>query len=148
MKTKKRQKLCYNCDGEIDIDVIVCPFCAADLREEKPEQRYGSYITHVDSSYRNPHRRSQTEEEANPEEFVEEEDPTFFEEEEEETRKSAVLPTVLFTLGVQLCVLSLLMLLFSHNGVVLLKWNARYWFLYMLVSAPLVFFGYRSLQRR
>lgn len=39
MKPKKRQKLCCNCDGEIDLDVIVCPYCAADLREEKPEQR-------------------------------------------------------------------------------------------------------------
>ena len=39
MKPKKRQKLCQNCEGEIDVDVIVCPFCAADLREERPEQK-------------------------------------------------------------------------------------------------------------
>ena len=25
MKPKKRQKLCHNCEGDIDVDVIVCP---------------------------------------------------------------------------------------------------------------------------
>ena len=35
MKPKKRQKLCHHCEGEVDLDVIVCPFCAADLREER-----------------------------------------------------------------------------------------------------------------
>lgn len=43
MKPKKRQKLCYNCEGEVDLDVIVCPFCAADLRSEKPEQQNPPY---------------------------------------------------------------------------------------------------------
>ena len=43
MKTKKRQKLCYNCEGEVDLDVIVCPFCAADLRIEKPEVQRPAY---------------------------------------------------------------------------------------------------------
>ena len=43
MKPKKRQKMCYNCEGGVDLDVIVCPFCAADLRAEKPEQQASAY---------------------------------------------------------------------------------------------------------
>lgn len=146
MKPKKRQKLCHNCDGEIDIDVIVCPFCAADLREEKPEQRYSSYITHVDQSYQGEplHRESI---EAAADEFAEEGPSVPFNDGDESGKASSFLPTVLFTLGTQLCVLSLLMLLFSHKGVVILKWDARYWFVYLLISVPFLSFGYRAIKR-
>ena len=138
MKSKKRQKLCYNCDAEIDIDVIVCPYCAADLREEGQEQRYSSYITHVDQSYR-PKGTGIIEETL--EKSVE------AAEEGEEAKSNTLLPTVLFTLGIQLCILSLLMLLFSHKGVVILKWDARYWFVYLLISVPFLSFGLRAMKR-
>lgn len=146
MKPKKRKKLCYNCDGEIDVDVIVCPFCAADLREEKPEQRYESYITHVDAS-RHGQQASVHGADLSIDESLEEDSLNLDDEEETTSKQKAILPTVLFTLGVQLCLLSVLMLLFSHKGVVLLKWDARYWFFYLAVSAPLIFFGYRSIQK-
>ncbi len=146
MKPKKRQKLCHNCDGEIDIDVIVCPFCAADLREEKPEQRYSSYITNVDQSYQSQPQYSESTESA-ADELAEEGPPVAFDEEEADVKPSTFLPTVLFTLGIQLCVLSLLMLLFSHKGAVILKWDARYWFVYLLISVPFLSFGYRAIKK-
>ena len=141
MKPKKRQKLCYNCDAEIDIDVIVCPYCAADLREEGQEQRYSSYATHMDQSY--PPKASDSGEVAleNSLEGVEEISDS------EEVKSNTLLPTILFTLGIQLCVLSLLMLLFSHKGVVILKWDARYWFVYLLISVPFLSFGLRAMKR-
>ncbi len=146
MKPKKRQKLCHNCEGEIDIDVIVCPFCAADLREEKPEQKYSSYMSQgqdmdqkqtMQSLY--PGAFSHTE--AVQEDPVEKEAPKV----KEEVESGMFMPTIFFTLGVQLCVLGLLMLLFSHKGVVILKWDARFWFLYLFASVPFLIFGYKRL---
>ena len=141
MKPKKRQKLCYNCDAEIDIDVIVCPYCAADLREEGQEQRYSSYITHVDKSYQPKSIETGEAVLEEPHDEVEEEVQS------DEGRSNTLLPTILFTLGIQLCVLSLLMLLFSHKGVVILKWDARYWFVYLLISVPFLSFGLRAMKR-
>lgn len=152
MKPKKRQKLCHNCEGEIDIDVIVCPFCAADLREEKPEQKYSSYVSStqqmnpkqtVQSLY--PHAAEQME--AAYREPEQEEREAVGEEIVEEKNSSVFAPTILFTLGVQLFIFGLLMLLFSHKGTVILKWDARFWFFYVFASVPFLVFGYKTLSK-
>ena len=158
MKTKKRQKLCYNCEGEVDLDVIVCPFCAADLRVEKPEMQRPAYnpgTAHTNLSTQQslypPHYAPKVREEEEipadgPEEAFREEVSTNCEQEKGD-QKSIVGPTLLVTLGVQLLLFGLLMLIFSHEGVMLLKWDARLWFFYILASAPLLIFGYKSMSK-
>lgn len=146
MKPKKRQKLCHNCEGEIDIDVIVCPFCAADLREEKPEQRYStSYVSNAQQmsqkqTMQSLYPQTSVQEEASPE-------AAKVSAVKEEKKANIFLPTILFTLGVQLCVFGLLMLLFSHRGEVILKWDARFWFFYLFASVPFLVFGFKSLTK-
>ncbi len=151
MKPKKRQKLCHNCEGGIDVDVIVCPFCAADLREERPEERSSSYLASMKESasksqvsqslYSSEPRKVQKEE------VLEEEVAAVVATPEEAKAPSVFLPTILFTLGVQLFLFGLLVLLFSHKGVVVLKWDARFWFFYILMAFPFLIFGYRSLSK-
>lgn len=156
MKPKKRQKICYNCDGEIDLDVIVCTYCAADLREEKPEQQYPAYNSSVKTlgSFSN----TQTNQSLYPpaysaksEEAPHLEEPSLRETmlpvEEAEEGKNIFGPTVLFTLGVQLFFFGLLMLMFSHEGIVTLRWDATLWFLYLFASVPFLVFGYRALSK-
>jgi hypothetical protein len=152
MKPKKRQKLCHNCEGEIDVDVIVCPFCAADLREEKPEQKRPSYNPFVrnlndqqtmQSLYPPPYKGA----EAEPQESQGAEVPAAAAEPAEDKKNNVFTPTILFTLGVQLFILGLLMLLFSHKGTVILKWDARFWFLYVFASIPFLVFGYKALSK-
>lgn len=152
MKPKKRQKLCHNCEGEIDLDVIVCPFCAADLREEKPEQGHPSFHTaHLINERQTSHSLY-------PQSFTKKavEDPLYEQRAEtptpqtemsEDKLKNVFSATILFTLGVQLVLLGLLMLFFSHKGAVVLKWNAAHWFLYCLGGMPLLYFGYRAISR-
>lgn len=150
MKPKKRQKLCHNCEGEIDIDVIVCPFCAADLREEKPEQGQSFYspsTKHLNqqwetmqSLYPPPYKPAVEPSSEEPVTAGAVSDP------DEET-KSIFAPTLLFTLGVQLFLFGILILLFSHKGIVILKWDARFWFLYIFFSIPCLIFGYKSLSK-
>lgn len=147
MKPKKRQKLCHNCEGEIDVDVIVCPFCAADLREEKPEKQPAPYNPSVrqlndaqQQSLYPPSYKTQEEHEEAPAVVL---PPPV----EEEKKKNIFVPTIFFTLGVQLCLLGLLMLLFSHKGVVILKWDAKFWFLYVFVSVPFLVLGYKQLSK-
>ena len=146
MKQNKRQKLCQNCEGSVDLDVIVCPYCAADLREEKPEQT--SYVSSstsfgpketAQSLYPPPYPVRETE---TPREEALSSSPL-----EAKEASKIIAPTVLFTLGVQLLLLGLLMLLFSHKGILILKWDAKYWFLYAFASVPFLYFGYRALSK-
>lgn len=157
MKPKKRQKLCCHCEGEIDLDVIVCPFCAADLREEKPEQIKSIYrsfggVEKTDNRQTSeslyPLPLSARPEQPAMEEVIEEEEPAYTAEKAPSDKLSSVIcPTILFTLGIQLFVLGMFILLFSHKGVVLLKWDGTLWFLYVLASCPLLYFGYRALSK-
>lgn len=141
--------MCYNCEGEIDLDVIVCPFCAADLREEKPEQQAPSYnptallknLNTQQSLYPN-----QSSQKGRQEEESQEEEPSLASSEEGEPR-DIVGPTVLMTLGTQLFLFGFLMLIFSKNGVMVLHWDARLWYFYLLASIPLLIFGYKAIKK-
>lgn len=153
MKPKKRQKLCHNCEGEIDIDVIVCPFCAADLREEKPEQKSPPFNTAVrnlsgqssgEGLYPSPTHMKRSEP---VEDVVEEESTDVLVETPEKKEKNFFAPTILFTLGVQLFLFGLMMLLFSHKGVVILKWDAHYWWFYVGGALPFLYVGYKALTK-
>ncbi len=152
MKPKKRQKICYNCDGEIDLDVIVCPYCAADLRAEKPEQQYpayhpGSMVKNLNSSHQ------QTMQSLYPASLPKEQEEAALSADSqeaalvEEKEKNIFGPTLLFALGTQLFLFGVFMLLFSHKGAMILKWDARLWFLYLFASVPLLIFGYRSISK-
>ncbi len=147
MKPKKRQKLCYNCEGEVDLDVIVCPFCAADLREEKPEQQRSTYNSTASVKNMNTQQSlyppAQAPKAAAPEEAMIEEEEAG----EEEGVKNIYAPIVLMTLGAQLLIFGLLMLIFSSHGTLILKWDARFWFFYIFASIPFLIFGYRALSK-
>lgn len=141
--------MCYNCEGEIDLDVIVCPFCAADLRAEKPEQQTPSYnpsatlknMNTQQSLYPTPQAAK-----ARPEETFEEEVDEPVPQATEEA-KNIFGPTILMTLGAQLLLFGLLMLIFSSNGSMVLKWDARLWYFYVLASIPLLIFGFKSVNK-
>lgn len=152
MKPKKRQKMCCHCEGEVDLDVIVCPFCAADLREEKPEQNKASFTTtatlknlNTQQSLYPPHYAPKASVEA-PEEVaaVTEEGAVLAESEES---KNIFGPIILIALGSQLLLFGILMLLFSNKGMMILKWDARLWFIYVFASIPFLIFGYRSVSK-
>lgn len=162
VKPKKRQKLCHHCEGEVDLDVIVCPFCAADLREEKPEQHKSAFSPAVSSV-----KQIHTEQSLYPPPYLrtheEEPAPTYAREpvetqtapsslsQEETEEQSSLKPTLLgislFTLGVHFFLIGLMMFFFSDRGVLILRWNASFWVFYLLASLPLLAFGYRALNK-
>lgn len=138
--------MCYNCEGEVDLDVIVCPFCAADLREEKPEQQAPQF--NQTASMKN----LDTQQSLYPSQYTQR---TVKQEEEavqpaiqaEEEPKGSYTPVILLTLGAQLLILGLFMLLFSSQGSLTLKWDARFWYFYVLAAIPLFIFGFKSLNK-
>lgn len=149
MKPKKRQKLCHHCDAEVDLDVIVCPFCAADLREEKPEQQRSSAASTVKQLHTGEPQPLYPPAPTYSIRGLPEEAPAqemAISAPEEEIQKTPLTAIVLFTLGAQLLILALMMLFFGDGGMLLLKWNAKWWPLYLVGAAPLLFFGVRSLR--
>lgn len=121
---KKNQKLCWNCEGEVDKDAIVCLFCGADLSEQgdiPPPSPYRAIAATLPDE-------AQSKEKA----------PT----KEEGTSAIALfflLPGIIFLL------FSLLLVFFSTDGILTFQWHSRTWYLYFITSLPLFYFGYRLL---
>lgn len=136
--------MCYNCEGEVDLDVIVCPYCAADLREEKPEQKAHQ------SSQAPSTKNLDTQASLYPSQYAQrpskEEEPSAAVHVEEES-KGSYGPVILLSLASQLLILGFFMLAFSSKGVLILKWDARFWYFYVLTSIPLFIFGIKALNK-
>lgn len=122
-KQNKRQKICHNCEADIDLDVIVCPFCAADLREERPMREISSPLKTI------------LKEQVAPTESV------------ADAPRASALPIALVSVGGYLLLLGVLTLMFSEGGQVTLQWDSRYWFLALIASIPLLVFGVKMLSK-
>ncbi|MEI6243340.1 MAG: hypothetical protein WCP39_08085 [Chlamydiota bacterium] len=148
MGQKKRLKLCQYCDGQLDLDVIVCPYCGNEVVEKKKEDLpVGSPFSSqkTESSLYPPPYRSTREE---SEEIFMKQEPMQKEEVlEAPEEKGAFLSTMLFSLGINLVLVGFFILLFSRHGELLLRWDSRFWFVYVLLALPLIFFGFRGLTK-
>lgn len=67
--------------------------------------------------------------------------------EEEITRRGSILPLLFLMIGAHLFVLGALLLFCSKGGLVTLEWSSRFWFVYCLISFPLLYFGVRHLKK-
>ncbi|HEU64134.1 MAG: hypothetical protein KR126chlam4_00037 [Candidatus Anoxychlamydiales bacterium] len=157
-------KMCPSCDGSISMDAIFCPYCGSnvfekneDLPDKKTEDdvKSLSYEETLSSLYPPPYKpkaiqtaTSKYYEEENDVEKDEDENQEKLEKKNisEKNEKNALIPTALFWLGINILVFSVLLLVFSQNGVLYLKWNAKFWFLYSIISIPLVYFGFKGLK--
>lgn len=117
MNPKRNKKLCHNCDGEIDKDALFCLYCGTDLSTQPQDVPPPPYTAQA------------------KEQIVPQEKP-----------KSGALPLALLVPGAVFFVFSLFMLFFSNGDTLILEWDASYWFIYLLVSLPLLYLGVRLLK--
>lgn len=146
MKPNDRQKMCPNCDGRIPHEATQCPYCFANL-PSLPDGNQGTLFSLQDSLYTPPYRNA-TPEEKKPAPKTETAAPTSM----AATAKSPEMaqetagfwPILLLTLGANLFTLGILQFFFSDEGAVRLEIQSGYWFLFVLLSLPLFYFGYRK----
>lgn len=139
MSTKKRQKLCQTCEGEVDFDVIFCPFCGTDLLEAVPTQEEDRKDEGV---------KTLSEKESIASLYPSEESTLLSSGEEERDQEGiSFLPLLLLSMASWLFVLSLLLVLFSDGGQLCLRFDAKMWLIYFLLSAPLGAVGWHLLQK-
>ena len=133
MAAKNRRKLCLNCDGMVDLDVIVCPYCGNDMTKVVENFKTSSQES-LTALYPPPYKPKD----------IETSNPTA---EPKEDKKSSVIPAFIFSIGINICLFGLYLLLFSTKGEIFLHFNATIWFVYVLLGSPLAFFGYKMLSK-
>jgi len=151
--------MCPNCEGNVALEVSICPYCGSsvfDTNDNLANQAHSddikslSYEETLASLYPPPYKPSiiDTSEsyEKEEEDFSKKEEKDLKSKEDVKIKKSAFSSTILFWTGVNIFIFSLLLLCFSDNGVLYLKWNGSFWFLYTLLSLPLLYFGFKGLK--
>lgn len=67
------------------------------------------------------------------------------EEEAHEQESMQIGSLLLLSLGGHLFTLAWLLFFFSDHGKLVLEWKSRYWFVYLLISLPLIYKGWKKL---
>ncbi len=158
MKTKK--KICWNCEGNVAIDNEVCPYCGVHVNltpiEGTGPQKNASLAAPFKPATVNTAEKqapkapylfqskdpaTENKEPLEPPKNTEEEPLADFLQESLLTLLSLLIGGVLLIFG---CIL----FLFSNSeGIFTLSWNGKYWFIYTLISIPLLYLGWRSLSK-
>ena len=149
MTTTPKKKLCWNCEGRVSLEEENCPYCAVYLGPAPDENGESKDILAP------PYRIVETDEENVPPSPYKSELPEEQPAEEETTdltvakkdTKEVVLPLALLSAGSLFFLFGLILLLFSEHGVFTLTWNGEYWYFYLIFALPMLFFGWRALQK-
>lgn len=150
MSAIPKKKLCWNCDGNIEKLSDNCPYCGVYLHTPpadeddswNPPYKLSLFSKEDQEEIPAPHYQAQ-EEEAQADEpatDVDSGDNTTFTQ-----FRSEILPIILLLAGSSFFLFGTVLLLFSHNGTLILQWNGSNWIYFLLLALPCVFLGWRSL---
>ena len=149
MKPVDRQKICPNCDGRVSYDATQCTYCFTPLHADNSAPKIFTPPTPQETFY-NPPYSSKT---AEPQEtrvlpkttpIYTEKDGSAVIDKTEPSETKSFLPILSLILGGNLLTLGILQFFFSDHGIVRLEINGSYWFLMLLISLPLFYFGLKS----
>jgi hypothetical protein len=146
----ERLKLCPHCDGRVLMEVSVCPYCGNVFTEKKDGTKEDTKNTQdmrslspeetLASLYPPPYRPKMQQaafdfpKESIAEEVVEEKVQV------QEKEISSFPYVILFSIGINIGLLGLFLFFFAHNGEVILRWNAKFWIVYLIVISSIAFF--------
>ncbi|CAF22874.1 Uncharacterized protein PRO82_000608 [Candidatus Protochlamydia amoebophila] len=152
MSAVPKKKLCWNCEGNVAKNVDNCPYC-------------GVYIHAVDeenSGWRPSYHSSEEEEEIpTPLYQIQENEQNEFQSKEQTELaegsfvtiemswtllKKDILPTLFLMSGSIFFLFGVVLLLFSQEGTLTLQWKSHYWSVFLGLSLPFIFLGWRFLQ--
>lgn len=145
MKPADRQKMCPNCDGRIPYEATQCPYCFATMQLDAAKNQ--TFQDSLTSLYSPPYSSKAGTLFSNEEKQSSSKEPlaaAAVEKEEGEENKS-FWPILFLSLAGNLFVLGVLQFFFSEEGMVKLEINGSYWFLFILLSLPFFFFGWKKL---
>lgn len=135
MNKPVKTKLCWNCEGSVSRSAENCPYCAVYLSPEKEDlSQDPPYSKQIPKAPYNP---------------VEQEEVIGLPEAQELATtgfRGAFLPLILLSTGLISLFFSLILFLFAENGKLTLQWDGSYWYIYLLLALPLLYFGWRYLE--
>lgn len=137
--TKKR--LCWNCEARVSLEEENCTYCGVYLspasfpglqNDEIPEPLYKPGIE--SSIPKSPYEALYTPQNSSDSStFVKQDD-----------LGSIVFSVSLLLGGGILLLFGIILFVFSSNNLFTLQWNTTYWFVYLFVSLPMLYYGWQK----
>ncbi len=163
--------MCPYCEGSIPINAQECKYCGSSFMKKtsnvSPYQTEDSLASLYEPPYaptrktasfaipdpemsssmlRDPIMDNEEEEETFPRRKPTLKKPTHAQQVESDEEESAQIGSILLlSLGGLLFTLAWLLFFFSDHGKLVLEWKSRYWFIYLLVSIPMLYKGWKKL---
>lgn len=157
MNARPKKKICWNCEGNVSVKAETCPYCGVSVAglssDISPETPIAPYRL-VNPAQESPIPVSPYLDEEDAKASYEDEDEDSNDElvgaasdssHGEDDSKKVVLVLTLLLGGSIFLVFGFALLLFSSDGYLSLHWDASYWFIYLLLALPMLFFGFRKL---
>ena len=137
MTDDSSEKICNNCEGSVDIEVIFCPHCGSDMAE--------SYD--IEDSVQKEHEDNleKTNESLYPSAHKQRTDP-----DEKKSSFSSLFSsfaTIFFTFSAWTFTIGIILFSMGNQGAISLTLEASDWIHYMVLSVPLFFIGLYMWQR-
>ena len=146
---KNRRKACWNCDSEVDLDIMICPYCASDL--SGTPSRMKEPVKPVLREAPQPVFRMTKPVEASPVIGVGAAElpkdpltPLPGTQTVEEITKRLLVTLLYFLLGSVFLLFAFALLFLSEDGTLTLRWNSALWPLFLVLAFPLLGLGLRS----
>lgn len=154
MDNGEKMRMCPYCEGSVPLDSPSCRFCGSSFEEGSTRLKGATPERRANDSYYNPPYAPNPEAQAESIYYPENEElsnpvaSSQYDEDEEEVEeeKGYIFALALLSTGAMLFTLSLLLLFFSEHGRLVLEWKSRYWSLYMILGAPLLYYGFKKLR--
>lgn len=156
MNARPKKKLCWNCEGSVSLKAETCPYCgvsvvglSSDISSDIHNPPYRLVNPAQESPIPvSPYAENESEEsdEGEPaeDEAGSEASAARTGDAGDDSKRVVVVLTLLAT-GSIFFIFGFALLLFSEEGYLSLHWNAGYWFVYLLLALPMLFFGFRKL---
>lgn len=158
MGPAKNRKLCFNCDASVHTHATKCPYCGTELSEgamhavappppyapPESEPVVTRRVVTPPPPYNPTPLTEPTPSQPQPSAI---EVPPPPKREVVVNSRAAILPMLLLLPGAFFMLFGAILILFSSDGTLTLRWNAHYWVLYLAFSLPLLYFGWRALER-
>jgi hypothetical protein len=155
VKRNEPKKLCWNCDGNVSLQLTHCPYCNVDLTSTEKNQKedYSSFKRKAPLEQEKrgvkipkpPYASLASSEQGVSEEEWQKSLEKVEKEQTSESGKKEMIALLLLLPGVVFLLFGVLLMLFSQNGVLTLKWNESFAYFYFMGALPLLFLGWRLL---
>ncbi len=152
MSENQKKKLCWNCEGRVTLSQENCPYCGV----------YLSPTTEGDGKDANliPPYKMAVEEEvpaapygSKPAEGTPKPDndgslaaQQLTTEQPNDDIRNLVVTMAMLIMGSGLFLFAIVLMLFSEEGSFELRWQSDNWYIYLMLSFPMLFMGWRYLQ--